>query len=97
MSTAETYPRLLETIDDIRRQWRMNKLIEGALLTVTGVLAVLFVLVATDNLFKLGDAGRWLLSMLLWGTLIVGIMGFIVRRLLEDRLQLTNTHTAQVN
>ncbi|MFO0880373.1 MAG: hypothetical protein U0840_23760 [Gemmataceae bacterium] len=83
-STTEAYPRLLTTLDEVRRQWRMNKIVEGTLLTFAGVLAVLAVLVAVDNLLHLHQAGRFVLACVLWGGLAALVLNLIVRRVLED-------------
>src|SRR5919199_1871840 len=58
MSTAEAYPRLLSALDEVRGRWRRQKLLEGCLLTLAGVAAVLTVLVLADNLFRPDTAGR---------------------------------------
>jgi hypothetical protein len=84
MKTTETYPQLLESLNDVRRQWRVSKLLEGILLAFAGVVAVLLVVVAADNLFKLDKLGRSLLAILLWGTLITGLVALVIRRYLED-------------
>ena len=53
------YPQLVTELDELRHQWRMTKLLEGSLLVVTGAVAVLILLVAADNVFKLGIGGRF--------------------------------------
>jgi hypothetical protein len=85
MKTTEAYPQLMEALNDVRRQWRLCKLLEGALLTFTGVAVVLLALVAADQLLKLDKAGRSLLALVLWGSLIAGVFVLVVRRWLEDR------------
>jgi hypothetical protein len=85
MSNNESYPRLLAALDEVRRQWRLHKIIEGVLLTVAGALVVLALLVAVDNLFHPGAAGRYALACVLWGGLICAVLSLIVRRVLEDR------------
>jgi hypothetical protein len=85
MSMAQAYPRLVRALDEVRGQWRRQKLLEGLLLAFAGVSAVLVALVAVDNLFHPGVAGRSLLAAVLWGGLIAGLMGLVVRRWLEDR------------
>jgi hypothetical protein len=85
MSVAQAYPRLVRALDEVRGQWRRQKLLEGVLLAFAGVSAVLVALVAVDNLVHPGVAGRSLLAAILWGGLIVCLMGLVVRRWLEDR------------
>jgi hypothetical protein len=85
MKMTGTYPQLLASLNDVRRQWRVCKLLEGILLAFAGVVAVLLAVVAADNLFKLDKVGRSVLAVLLWGTLVAGLVGLIVRRFLEDR------------
>src|SRR3954454_23463212 len=84
-STTDAYPRLLSALEEVRGQWRMHKVLEGALLTVAGTLGVLAVLVAADNLFHPGPLGRSLLAVVLWGGLVGAVVSLIVRRILEDR------------
>ena len=79
------YPQLVMELDELRRQWRMRKLLEGCLLVAAGVLAVLTLLVAADNLLKLGVAGRFLLACILWSGLAAGVFSLVIKRWLEDR------------
>src|SRR5437667_3214389 len=85
MSMTETYPQLLASLDDLRRQWRLRQVLTGGLLTFAGATAVLAAVVAIDNLFHVGTAGRLLLAVLLWGSLAAAVLAFIIRRFLEDR------------
>lgn len=85
MSMTDTYPRLVESLNTLRRQWRMYKVIEGSLLAFAGTATVLILLVIADNVFQLEPAGRMLLALVLWGTLAASLMGLVVRRVLEDR------------
>jgi hypothetical protein len=85
MRTTEAYPQLVEALENVRRQWRLQKVAEGMLLAAAGAAAVLLVLVAADNLLQPGPLGRLLLTMLLWATLAAALFGLIVRRWLEDR------------
>jgi hypothetical protein len=85
MKPSETYPQLMASLDDLRRHWRARKLVEGVLLALAGLLVVLLATVAADNLLQLGQLGRGLLALLLWGTLLAGLVGLVVRRWLEDR------------
>jgi hypothetical protein len=85
MSMAQAYPRLVGALDEVRAQWRRQKLLEGVLLALAGVLGVLVALVAADNLFQPGVVGRALLAAVLWGGLIAGLLGLVVRRWMEDR------------
>jgi hypothetical protein len=80
----EAYPRLMDALNDVRSQWRRHKLLEGALLALASAVAVVVVLVAVDNLFHPGTAGRLLLAALLWSSLVVGLFSLVVRRWLED-------------
>jgi hypothetical protein len=84
MSTTEAYPRLMHTLNEVRGQWRLYKILEGLLLTLAGLAAVLAFLVAADNLLQLGSAGRSLLALVLWGGLLASVLGLIVKRFLED-------------
>jgi hypothetical protein len=85
MSVKEAYPRLVDALGDVRRQWRLHKLLEGTLLLSAGVGIVLTLLIVADNLWQPGKAGRVLLAALLWGGLAAAILSLIVRRWLEDR------------
>jgi hypothetical protein len=85
MRTIEAYPQLVEALENMRRQWRLQKVLEGVLLAAAGALAVLLVLVAADNLFQPGTVGRLLLALVLWGSLAAALLGLVVRRWLEDR------------
>jgi hypothetical protein len=85
MATMEAYPQLLNALDDLRRQWRSRKLLEGFLLVLAGVGVVLALLIAADNILQPEPLGRMLLALILWGALGVGVLGWIVRRWLEDR------------
>jgi hypothetical protein len=84
MSTMEAYPRLLDALNDVRRQWRRHELLRGSLLALAGISAVLVVLVATDNLLQLDTGGRLLLAAILWASLAVVLFRLILRRWLED-------------
>src|SRR6516225_6399369 len=85
MATIQAYPRLIDSLNELRRQWRFHKLLEGFLLTLAGAAFVLAVVVTTDNVLHFDKTGRLLLAGLLWGTLAVGVVGLVVRRWLEDR------------
>src|SRR5205814_1409401 len=85
MPTPPAYPQLLDALDELRRQWRAQKVLEGSMLVLAGTAVVLLAGVATDNLFHLPVMGRLIVAGLLWGTLLAGIATFIVRRWLEDR------------
>jgi hypothetical protein len=85
MSRAEAYPRLMTALDDVRGQWRRQQLLEGTLLATAGVLGVLVVLIAADNLFHPGMLGRALLATILWGGLLAALASFVIKRMLEDR------------
>ena len=85
MSVKEAYPRLMAALGEVRRRWRLHKLLEGTLLTLAGAGIVLALLVVVDNLWQPGKAGRLLLATLLWGGLAVALLGLVVYRWLEDR------------
>src|SRR5262245_2747420 len=85
MKMTEAYPQLVEALENVRRQWRLQKVLEGVLLAGAGALAVLLVLVAADNLLQPGTFGRLLLALVLWGTLTAFLLGLVIRRWLEDR------------
>jgi hypothetical protein len=84
-SMTDAYPRLMAALAEVRGQWRLHKILQGALLTLAGTLGVLALLVAADNLFHPGQAGRLALAAVLWVGLILAVMSLIVRRFLEDR------------
>ena len=52
---TDAYPRLLDALNEVRRQWRAQKILEGVLLTLTGVIAVLVLLVASPAVAGVGD------------------------------------------
>lgn len=83
-SMTDAYPRLLAALDEVRGQWRMQKILEGVLLVAGGALVVVAVLVAADNLLHPGPAGRLLLATILWGGLIAAVLSLVVKRCLED-------------
>jgi hypothetical protein len=85
MTMSNAYPRLMEAVNEVRAQWRRQKLLEGVLLAAAGVTAVLVLLVAADNLLQPGKAVRVLLAAVLWGSLIGGLFSLVVRRWLEDQ------------
>src|SRR5262249_44394152 len=85
MTVKEGYPRLVGALGDVRRQWRLHKLLEGTLLLTAGVGIVLTLLIVADNLWQPGKAGRVLLATLLWGGLAAAVLSLVVRRWLEDR------------
>jgi hypothetical protein len=76
----------MDALNEVRRQWRLHKVIEGSLLAFAGVLGVLLTLVVVDNwLWHPDKAGRFLLACILWGGLGVALLTLVVRRVLEDR------------
>lgn len=85
MSTMEAYPRLVDGLDEVRRRWRTQKVLEGALLAAAGVLGAVVALVLADNLFHPDKAGRFALAVVLWGALAAGLLALVVKRWLEDR------------
>ena len=85
MSAKHAYPQLVTELDDLRRQWRMTKLLEGSLFVVAGVVGVLILLIAADNILKLSVGGRFLLACILWGALAMSVFALVVKRWLEDR------------
>jgi hypothetical protein len=85
MNTTEAYPRLMEGLDEVRRRWRTRQVLEGVLLASAGALGVVVALVLLDNLFQPDKLGRALAAAVLWGGLVAGILGLVVRRCLEDR------------
>ena len=85
MSTAQAYPKLIDAIDELRRRWRVQKLVEGCLLTLAGVLGVLAAVVAADNLIQPDTTGRFVLAAVLWGALAFAVVRWVVRRWLDDR------------
>ena len=85
MSVKEAYPRLMESLDEVRRRWRLHGILEGVLLTLAGTGVVLALLVVADNLWQPGKVGRLLLATLLWGGLAAAVLTLVVRRWLEDR------------
>ncbi len=86
MSTAtQPYQSLIDTVDALRRRWRIQKLIEGGLLVVAGSSVVLIAVVAADNLIQPETTGRFLLAALLWLTLGIAVLKWVVNRWLDDR------------
>jgi hypothetical protein len=85
MATADTYPRLIDGLEGVRRQWRMQKVLEGVLLAGAVTAAVLLLAIAADNLLRLDHFGRAVLSAVLWGSAIAGFLTWVLRRVLEDR------------
>jgi hypothetical protein len=85
MTTTESYPRLVQALHEVRRRWRFQKLLEGSLLAVSGTVAVLVIVVAADNWLRFESPGRMVLAAILWGSLVAGLVTFVVRRWLEDR------------
>src|SRR4051794_25854647 len=85
MSATQAYPQLVDALQDVRRQWRQQKLIEGCLLSAGATLGTLVVLVAADNVLAFGTLGRLLTALLLWGGAAAAVLTWVVRRLLEDQ------------
>ncbi len=84
MSTSATYPRLKDTLNTLRRQWRQTKVLEGILLLVAGAAAVLLVTVAADHLLHLETFGRLLSALFLYGAMLAGLVALVIRRLPQD-------------
>jgi hypothetical protein len=85
MSAIRGYDQLMEALNALRRQWRQRKLFEGVLQTVAGVLGLLVVAAALDNLLKGGPAVRLLLALGFWGGTLAMAIPWVIRRVLEDR------------
>ncbi len=85
MTKTLIYPQLVAELDNVRRQWRQRKLLEGVLLTLACVLAVLVALVAVDNLLALSTLGRLLTAAFLWTAVAIGVLTWVVRRVLEQQ------------
>ena len=85
MSDPTTYPRLIKTIDDLRHRWRQLCVREGGLLAAAAVAIVLLAVVVVDNVLAPGVAGRSLLALVLWASVIFGLLVFVLRRFLDDR------------
>lgn len=85
MSTVPAYQKLIDTVDTLRRRWRLQKLLEGCLLVTAGAAGVLVAVVAADNLLRPDTTGRLLLAAALWGTLAVAVLNWVVNRWLDDR------------
>ena len=85
MSTTQTYPQLVDALDNVRRQWRQRKLLEGVLLTSALALGILVALVAADNLLALGTLGRLLTAAFLWTAVAICVLTWVVRRVLEQQ------------
>ncbi len=83
--TMQAYPRLMDSLTELRRQWRTHSVLGGSLLALAGVAAVIVAVVATDNLVHLETAGRVLLALLFWGTVVGCAFRLVVRRLMDDR------------
>ncbi|MGE0608624.1 MAG: DUF4175 family protein, partial [Pirellulales bacterium] len=80
-----SYLRILAELDAVRRQWRFQKVLEGALLAGALVLGVLVLVVAADNLLRLGSLGRAVLSLTLWASAAFALFSWVISRWLEDR------------
>ena len=85
MTSIPAYPQLLEMLGDLRRQWRARQVTEGLLLAAAIVGAVLLVTVAADNLFKFGAAGRSVLGVIFWASVIAAPVGLVIGRWLTKR------------
>ena len=85
MSTVKVYAQLIHKIDAVRNRWRWSQLVEGGLLVITGALISLVIVVAADNLLQWGILGRSVLATLLWGGLVMLVMGLLARRWQEER------------
>ena len=85
MSTSATYPRLKDTLNALRRQWRQTKVLEGILLLVAGTAAALLISVAADHLLHLETFGRFMLAIILYGAFLAGLVGLVIRRMPQDR------------
>jgi hypothetical protein len=86
MSTVQQfYPRLLDSVSDLRRRWRSARVIEGGLLAFAVTAGVLLALLALDNTLHPDTLGRGVLALVLWGTLIASVLTLVVKRVLEDR------------
>lgn len=84
MTGSTTYPRLIESIDALRRRWRGLRVAEGLLLATAVLGLVLILAVGTDNLLAPGFGGRWLLAGTILAALVVASLGLVVSRLLDD-------------
>src|SRR5262245_51574417 len=85
MPITETYPQLVRTVDDLRRQWRGQKVLGGVCWTVAAAAGSILVTVALDNWLRPETTGRALLAAGLWLTLAAAVLHWIVRCCLEDR------------
>jgi hypothetical protein len=85
MSIAQDYPVLVSKIDELRKQWRMLQVGEGALRTFALVATAVMVVVACDNLLWPSTGGRTLLLLLLAAAALFSVANWVVRRWLEDR------------
>lgn len=84
MSATSDYPRLIDSLNELRRRWRQKQVLTGSLLALAVVSAVFLGAVVVDNLLKPEVAGRVVLAGTLWGTLILAVLGLVIRRWLED-------------
>src|SRR6516164_2387256 len=85
MPITETYPQLVRTVDDIRRQWRGQKVLGGICCTVAAAAGAILVTVALDNWLRPETTGRGLLAAGLWLSLAAAVLHWIVRRCIENR------------
>jgi hypothetical protein len=85
MTQAEAYAHLVQALAELRWQWRMRKVLEGALLALAGTAGVLLAGVTADNVLHLEPAGRAAVAALLWATLVLALAALVLRRWLEDR------------
>ena len=76
---TQGYLTLLDQVHVVRRMWRVRRVMEGLLLSAAVALAVAVVITALDQAADFGRAARWLLALILWGTLLGSLWNRVVQ------------------
>jgi hypothetical protein len=85
MSAIRGYEQLLASLNVLRRQWRQRAILQGTLLTLAGLAALIIFAVFLDNLLQPGHFVRAILFLTMLAG--AGALAFrkIIRYALEDR------------
>ena len=75
---TEAYLQLLDHVQLVRRMWRVRRVTEGLLLAAALVVAAALVTTMLDQLADFGVAGRWVLALVLYATLIATLWGLAI-------------------
>jgi hypothetical protein len=85
MSTVDLYPRLVESLAEVRRTWRERRLAEGSLRAIALVALALLLAIVVDNVFPLDRGGRVASALTIGAVALISALHWVVRRALEDR------------